>query len=150
MSNPNHQDKFIPVKNIIDRERDEALTFFRRTDFESRLNLRLMATSKTDKSFLSLFRKPALILSSLILACCMVAVIIFQILAPSPHEKSVRVIEEFLLKNTNLQAVLTDECIQEKEQESMTSSFEEELECLKNPKCRKKFFSQIINVFKEV
>jgi len=150
MNKPNHQDEFDSVKKIIDRERGKALAFFRRTDFESRLKHRLGMDFKSKSSSLFFLRKPALVLSALVLVCCAAAVIIFQILAPSPHEKSVRVIEEFLLKNTNLQEVLAEEVTPEQEQKSFTLSFEEELECWQSPRCRKKFFSQIINVFKEV
>ena len=150
MNIPNHQDEFDLVKRIIDRERGEALAFFRKKNFESRVNRRLEMDSKSKSSSVFFLRKPALVLSALVLVCCVVTVIIFQILAPSPHEKSVRIIEEFLLQNTNLQEVLAEEITPEQEQKSMTSSFEEELECWQSPRCRKKYFSQIINVFKEV
>ena len=150
MSDPNHQDKFSPVKDIIDREKNGALGYFRKTDFESRMNLRLEADLKRGRSSPFFLKKPVLVLSALVLFCCVLAVIIFQIFSPSPYEKSVRIIEEFLLENTNLQQVLAEETIPDKEREANTLSLEEELECWQSPKCRKKFFSQIIKVFKEV
>jgi hypothetical protein len=149
MSDPNHQDKFSPVKDIIDREKDQALGHFRKTDFESRLERRLDAGLRTESSFFFFLRKPVIVLSVSVLVCCAAALIIVQILSPSPHEKSVRVIEEFLRKNTNLQSILADERIPEKQKGAISLSFEEELECWKNPECRKKIFNQIINVFKE-
>ena len=75
---------------------------------------------------------------------------IYKILSISPYEKSVRIIEEFLIENTNLQQVLAEETIPDKEREANTLSLEEELECWQSPKCRKRFFSLIIKVFKEV
>jgi len=150
MNDPNHQDNFASIKNIIDRERDEALAFFRKKDFELRMQRRWEGDFKAESSFLFFLRKPVLILSALILICGAAAVITYQILSPSPYEKSVKVIEEFLLKNTNLSQVLAEEIIPGKERETITLSLGEELECWQSPKCRKKFFSQIIDVFKEV
>ena len=149
MSDPNHQDKFSAVKDIIGREKNEALRFFRKTDFESRLKTRLETELRTKSSALFFLRKPVLVLSVSVLVFCAAAFVVYQILSPSPHDKSIKIIEEFLRKNTNLQSVLTDEKIPEKEGGPTTLSFEEELECWQNPECRKKFFTQIMNVFKE-
>jgi hypothetical protein len=148
MSNPNHKDKFTSVKDIIDRERGEALDFFRKLDFESRLSRRLEADLKSESPPSVFLRKPVLIFSASVLLLCLTAVL-FQILSPSPHERSVKIIEEFLLKNTNLQEVLTEETAQELELKTMTISIEDELKCWQNPACRKKIFNQIMNVFKE-
>ena len=150
MNNPNHLDNYSQVKNMINREKQRALDYFRKTDFESRMNLRLEADLKREHSFPFFLKKPFLVISSSVLACCATDLILYQILSISPYEKSVRIIEDFLLENTNLQQVLAEEAIPEKEREAIELSMEEELECWQSPKCRKKFFSQIIKVFKEV
>jgi len=150
MIKPDHQDEFYSFEEIIERERDEGLAFFRSTDFELRLKMRLETDIRTERSCLVFLKKPVLVLSALAMVCCAAAVIIYQILSPSPHEKSVKIIEELLLQSTYLQEVLAEATIPGKEQKSIATYFEEELACWQNPKCRKKFFSQILNVFKEV
>lgn len=149
MSDPIHQDKFSPVKDIIDREKDEALGYFREMDFESRIKTRMNTDFRSESSVFLFLRKPVLVFSVFILVCCASALIVFLILSPSPHEQSVKIIEEFLLKNTNLQEVLTDDTAQELELKTMTLSIEDELECWQNSDCRKKIFNQIMSVFKE-
>jgi hypothetical protein len=92
------------IQNLIQKEKHTALEEFNQKDFGAFLDRRIGARQKIEHPTSLWFKKPVPIMASLLLIL-VTALILKNIFAPAPYEKSLKVFEEVLARFPNVQKI---------------------------------------------
>lgn len=95
----------IEIEKLIEEEKKVGLEVFRKTDFAAKLEMRINASSKPKHILPYWLRKPVPI-AVLLLMIIVSGLVLRKLIVPYSDEKSVAVIEKFLIQALNMQKIL--------------------------------------------
>jgi len=95
----------IEIEKLIEEEKKVGLEVFRKTDFAAKLQMRINASSKPKHLLPYWLRKPVPI-AALLLMIIVSGLVLRKLIVPYSDEKSVTVIEKFLIQAPNMQKIL--------------------------------------------
>lgn len=112
----------IEIKDLIERERQEGLEVFRKTDFAAKLDSRIKSRARS-KQLWPYWLKSGVTISSTLLIIVIIAVIMKNLFIPAtPYLEGISIIERFLLQAPNMQRALQ---AQERKEVAITPGTEE-------------------------
>ena len=112
----------IEIKDLIEKERQEGLKVFRKTDFPAKLDARIKSGARPNQLLPHWMKSPVMI-SGILLIIILIGVIIKNLFIPAaPYLEGISIIERFLLQAPNFQRTLQ---AQDGEKVTITSGTEE-------------------------
>ncbi len=101
----NKRKDFRDIKNLIKKEKQKALVFFKRTDFATRLEKRSQLDKKSKTSSRGFFLRP-LPAAAFLVVIILSALIYKQLTSTSTYEKGIESLAQIMIQTTNMESLL--------------------------------------------
>jgi len=101
----NKRKDFSDIKNLIKKEKQKALVFFKRTDFATRLEKRSQLDEKSKTSSLGFFLRP-LPAAAFLVIIILSTLIYKQLTSTSYYEKGIESLAQIMNQTTNMESLL--------------------------------------------